>query len=587
MSAVDNTGHAGIDSIAMWKHVEKLSSYERVAGTPGERAAADYIMSVLRDDGVPAQRFTIDAFISHPLEAELEILSPERFTVPCRPSSFATGTPAGGIEAEVVFLGSSKDRAERGSSIYAHQSDRAAEYDEIDVKGKIVLSTDGGPDGVRSAELHGAVAHGHVWPSGEDVLHERIVTPIWGTPTPDSIGRLPKIPAIALKHADGDQIRQLAEKGKVCARLKASTHTAWMPIQLMVATIDGALDPTDFVLVGGHVCSWFYGATDNATGNACLLEMARLLYQNRQTLRRSVRIAWWPGHSQGRYAGSTWYADNYFMELRRHCVAYLNIDSPGIGGAEDWECRLEHGEIEQFVKETVIQATGKTPSLRRPNKASDQSFWGIGVPSLGAYHVLPAKSPLRGTVGGSGGGYWWHSPEDTLDKADARVLAEDTALYMLLTTRLCNDECLPFEFVTSARDFLKSLTDLSRVQAGVFDLSPALDAAHAFEASAAKLEAVRGNVMGGNGELYNRVLMRTSRIINPVLYTVAGDYEQDPALQTPLLPGLQPVKRLAKLDPASDGYRFLMTRLVRERNRVEDALNRATDEINRFLEELA
>ena len=77
------------------------------------------------------------------------------------------------------------------------------------------------------------------------------------------------------------------------------------------------------------------------------------------------------------------------------------------------------------------------------------------------------------------------------------------------------------------------------------------------------------------------------RVVNPVLYTQAGDYDQDPALQLPLLPGLQPARQLAKLDPKSDEYGFLRTRAVRERNRMVDALHRATLEAGRLVKELS
>jgi hypothetical protein len=69
--------------------------------------------------------------------------------------------------------------------------------------------------------------------------------------------------------------------------------------------------------------------------------------------------------------------------------------------------------------------------------------------------------------------------------------------------------------------------------------------------------------------------MRVSRDINPVLYTVSGRFDQDPAEATSLFPGLQPISALANLNPESSEYRFLRTRLVRERNRAADALTHA------------
>jgi N-acetylated-alpha-linked acidic dipeptidase len=73
------------------------------------------------------------------------------------------------------------------------------------------------------------------------------------------------------------------------------------------------------------------GVGDNATGDATLLEVANVLWQQ-----RSVRIAWWPGHSTGRYAGSTWYADTFALDLSENCVAHINCDNPGCRRATEY-----------------------------------------------------------------------------------------------------------------------------------------------------------------------------------------------------------------------------------------------------------
>jgi len=62
-------------------------------------------------------------------------------------------------------------------------------------------------------------------------------------------------------------------------------------------------------------------------GDATLLELARVLDAHREQLRRDVWVAWWPGHSTGRYAGSTWFTDEFAQELTQRCVAHVNIDS--------------------------------------------------------------------------------------------------------------------------------------------------------------------------------------------------------------------------------------------------------------------
>src|SRR5690606_340819 len=100
--------------------------------------------------------------------------------------------------------------------------------------------------------------------------------------------------------------------------------------------------------------------------------------------------------------------------------------------SEIWDCRYNMGEIEHITSAVVNELSGQQPNIRRPLRAGDQSFLGVGLPSLGAFRMLPVDHPDRKAVGGSGGGYWWHTPEDTLDKADANILAEDVKIYVTI-----------------------------------------------------------------------------------------------------------------------------------------------------------
>ena len=48
-------------------------------------------------------------------------------------------------------------------------------------------------------------------------------------------------------------------------------------------------------------------------------------------------MAFWSGHSHGRYASSAWYADTFWHDLHERCVCHVNIDSVGAKGAVDPE----------------------------------------------------------------------------------------------------------------------------------------------------------------------------------------------------------------------------------------------------------
>jgi hypothetical protein len=286
-----------------------------------------------------------------------------------------------------------------------------------------------------------------------------------------------------------------------------------------------------------------------------------------------VRFCWWPGHSTGRYSGSTWYVDTHFRELRDHAVGYLNIDSPGVRESTIWDCRYNTGEIEAITAAVVEELSGQTPNIRRPLRAGDQSFLGVGLSSLGAFRMLPIDHPDRKAVGGCAGAYWWHSPEDTLDKADAAILADDTRIYVTLTARMCLPEVIPFDFTAAARDFLDHLAPLQETAGQHLDLGETLAAAERFKTTARLL----AETSTSDATAMNDGLKRLARVVNSALYTIDGPYEMDPALQLPVLPGLAPMRELATLDPATNEFQFLLTRLRRQKNRITDALLTAAE----------
>lgn len=73
-------------------------------------------------------------------------------------------------------------------------------------------------------------------------------------------------------------------------------------------------------------------------------------------------------------------------------------------------------------------------------------------------------------------------------------------------------------------------------------------------------------------ENLNGQLKKLSRILIPLTYTRAGQFDHDPAWPIPFLAGLQPMRELANLDVNGDEYQYLKTLLVRNCNAVVFAL---------------
>src|SRR5690606_22666047 len=375
----------------MWRHMEYLCQTDRTSGTEGEHQAFAHVVETLKKYGLPVEVYEFVAYLSYPVSATLETVSETPESFPAKTRSFSGSTPEGGVIGEVVYVPGGKDMF--------RDFETKKRLEALDLRGKIVLSEGGGRQNMLFAQEKGAVGYLHLWPSDEEQLHEGIVTPVWGTPTPETVGRIPQIPVATVNQATGRRLLSLAQQGPVRVRLNTKVETGWRRVRLPVTTIPGQTD--EFALIAGHIDSWHLGATDNATGNAACLEIARVLAQDKDRLRRGVRIAWWPGHSPGRYAGSAWYADNFWQELYDHCITYINVDSPGSLGAVEYRTVTAMAENARFAIDTVRDVTGQTPNWERPLRAGDQSFWGAGVPSL---YMLLSERPKdqSARVGGSG-----------------------------------------------------------------------------------------------------------------------------------------------------------------------------------------
>lgn len=557
-----------IDSKRLAGHLRWFSEVRRDTGGPGEDAAAEYIVAELRREGVDVRVHEFDAFLSYPRAARIEATEGERLDVHCVTHSFARSTPEGGLVGELSYL---ETQDFSGSA------------------GKIVL-LDGLCTPITVLEASRAGVAGLVFVNQGEVVHNMIATTIWGTPSLDQLERLPTVSAISVSRPDGEVLKARLRAGPLTVRMEATVETGWYRSKLPEATISGSgPDAADFVLVGAHYCSWEIGITDNATGDACLLELARVLNASREGLNRSVRLCWWPGHSHGRYSGSTWYADNLFQELADHCVAYHNIDSPGVRGATMYVARHTTAEVQAFCTGLIADMTGQqSPEVHRPSRAADQSFIANGIPAFSTYPFLPHGDPERKNwTGGCGNAWWWHSSSDVLDKADVDILTLDTRISATGIARLANASVLPIDPSATAIEARDYLVEFSEATAGHLDTTRLLEAVHQLEEATAALARRAADLRGTGASAaetaaLNKNLMRFSRALLPATYTKGGRHVHDAAEWSPIMrnersslfPGLSQGFSLPALSGTFE-YGFVRAGLVRQINRIIDALHDA------------
>ncbi len=573
VAAAEQALLAAIDPDRMMRDVEYLSTLQRHAGTADEAAAFKHIAEQLRAAGIEEVREeTLDLFLSFPVSGTLEVAG--LGSVRAKTRAFAVSTGGEKISGELVFV-----PTKGGTALFS--GDGSRDYDDIDVRGKIVISDRGRPDTILAAGRAGALCHIHFWASDEDAIHEQITTTIWGTPTPDSIGRLPTIPSLGVTRNDGLRIVELVRQGGVQATFSTVVETGWQQVPLVTADIPGS-DSDDFAFLNGHVDSWYHGTTDNATGNAACLELARVAWANRQHLKRGVRVAWWPGHSQGRYAGSAWYADHCWEELHDRAIININIDSPGAKGAIRYDQVTMSAETEELGTAVIKDLTGQHAEAERPTRAGDQSFWGHGIPSL---YMLLSHLPKEqwAAVGGCGMNWWWHTEADTVETADREILALDTKIYAATVARLCAGPVLPFRQAEAAREIAALLANYEAQGQGRFDLSAprarAEEAIRAAEALDARVGAAIGKDLDPASEEARAIVAAqkaVSRALVPLRYTAGNNFDHDAAMPAPAVQQLREIPLLATLDPGSDEARFLHNALVRRRNAVMQALRAAS-----------
>jgi N-acetylated-alpha-linked acidic dipeptidase len=414
-----------------------------------------------------------------------------------------------------------------------------------------------------------------------ELIHWSTASTIWGTPGVEDMNRLPKIPSLAVNRTDGVAVLAAAKRGEIVT-IRTELQQGWFPQNLPVVHIEGASEPDRFVFLHGHYDSWQVGVGDNGTGNACMIEIARVLWEQRKGLRRSVRLAWWPAHSTGRYGGSVWYLDQHAMDFTKSCVMHMNCDSPGCRWATEYTSITMMPETVKSVTQVVERVTGQTPKPKRPNRSSDYTFYNIGVSGAFMASSMMPKSEVekRGWhhVGGCGGNIAWHTEADTYEVADKDVLKKDVELYLEAVVTFANAEILPFDFRDSVHEIAVAVEGYCKSASGRFDLSAVSDA---LEKLATKVAAFHraADAKAIAPRVANDTMRDLSRALVPLNYALRGPHLQDPAVTLPPVPLLSIAADLDIFDKDTIG--FALATLLRGRNAALAAIDAASMAIER------
>ena len=544
-----------------WSLVEAFGELVRESGTEQERQAVELIVEKLEAWNIPHTLHEPELLISLPRGASLVVDGTRYFA---KTPSMARSTVPEGESGPIVYAPSAY--AATVNDIFAGVSG------EGDVAGTFVV-TEGLPMPGKVADLEARGALGAIFISPGERIHEGICTSIWGSPDLTSFARKPQIPVISVSRPDGSKLLEQISSGTATATVVAQHEERWRTIPVLVAELEGTDEPERFVLLHGHLDSWHIGIGDNATGNATLLEAARVLGEHRDELTRGVRIAWWSGHSHGRYAGSTWYAETVALDLARNCVCHINCDSPGCRDADVFEDVNWMAEVETAAREAIQDFTGQTAEGHAPVRAGDISFNNLG---LSTFLMLSSTmtEELRAqkgyyAVGGCGGNIAWHTEDDTLEIADRERLLRDMRLYIGATFRMANRPLHPLDFRATLEQIEQTLGEHQARLGAHADFAVLHEAiAPARRALAGLYERAEAAETIESARPFNDALLRIGRILVPVLYAREARHRQDPALHIELLPDF--AEAVAALESVPAGV--IRTELRRASNRLRFAL---------------
>ncbi|MFB8374027.1 M28 family peptidase [Paenibacillus taichungensis] len=540
-SEVDSILHE-IDRDLLLEYNRQIAKEIRLSGSEEELRAFHYIKEQLEDFGLTTELTFDKAYISIPVSAELKVGG----------ISFAAITHSMSAQTEQLstFL----------RFIELKDSDQTNWTNQVTGHTVVVHGLANGPTIYRLQQL-GAVAV--IFINSGAYTHEMIVSSVWGNPTPEDDG-YPSIPVLSVKHSDGEQIKSLIaaeERENVEITLTAEVRTDWVNIPTLIAEIEGTEEPESFVLFSGHVDSWHYGAMDNGSANAVMVETARVLSLHRDTLRRSVRFAFWSGHSHGRYAGSALYSDLHWEDLHENGVLHINIDSVGAKGASQLGAANSMAETRTLCADAIRIVTDEPFGGSPFGRSGDQSFWGAGLPSA----FMGLSYQPEGWFG-----WWWHTTEDTLDKIDGDYLARDCKVYVAAVHNAASAPIIPIDQRQAIRTLSKRIgyytkligdkLDLSRLTSRVQQLQNATDHFYDRIGSSSLPDATVTEA--------NRTILSLSRWLVPINYVRGSRYDHDAAGSHSLVPALSDIELLAAAEVGSETFFRLQTSLIRQVNRI-------------------
>jgi N-acetylated-alpha-linked acidic dipeptidase len=371
------------------ENMRRLSARPHHVGSPYDKDNAQWILSKFKEWGFDARIETFNVLFPTPKSRLVEMLQPTVYRAKLKePAVSADATSGQTAEQLPSYNAYSVDGDVTAPLIYVNYGNRE-DYEKLDrlgisVKGAIVIARYGqGWRGIKPkvAAEHGAIGciiysdpkgdgyfQGDDFPAGgwrprDGVQRGSVMdTDYPGDPLTPGVGATANAKRLSLKEAKtittipvlpisyGDALPLLsALKGPVApedwrgalaityhvgpgparVHLKVSSNWDIKPVYDVIATLHGSTDEGQWVIRGNHHDAWVNGADDPVSGQAAMLEEARVmgdLHAHGWTPLRTIIYCAWDGEEPG-LLGSVEWVETHLDELRNHAVIYINSDT--------------------------------------------------------------------------------------------------------------------------------------------------------------------------------------------------------------------------------------------------------------------
>jgi len=390
----------------------------RWPGSGMDRAACEYMARWLRGHGlenVHLEKFTLPGWIRG--SSTLRLLEPREGKIDCIALPMSC---EGSAEADLIDLGT--------GAVDSYEVRRG------EIEGKIVMVNSGNPPGM-TRTLHRSEKYQRSVLAGAAGWIFMNHYPAYGPPTG---GISPIIPAVGVCYEDGMRLaRLLKRKGRVRLRLETACRNLDVDTWNVVADLSGTGGSDEWVVYGahyeGHDIS--VGALDDATGAACVMEIARIMAGERGHLERNMRFILFGAEEIG-LLGSRAYVEAHPEEMSR-IRFMMNFDAAGRDGRQGF-CLHGWPALEPMFRGVASDLGLDLPVWNQVTPYSDHwPFLLKGVPT--ATMGDPEEARRRGGRG------FGHTKYDTVDKCNPRVMRECVGNAAVAALRLVNEDNWPVQ----------------------------------------------------------------------------------------------------------------------------------------------